>query len=229
MAKRLDPPQPAPGDPYAGMVDHFDRMAQTGWDHDLEAAFIEFLRPEAGWRCLEAGCGPGRFALRLAERVTAVVGVDRSEAMIARARANAQREGVGNARFEVAALESLPGPLRGTFDLVVAIRLLFFLPDPMTGLRQMSATVAPGGWVALCNPHARLQPQVALSYADANGIGGFAREALAGWARVAARHVAWDEDTAVARLTEVGLTEVSATPALQGLGLFAKGRRPAGG
>jgi 2-polyprenyl-3-methyl-5-hydroxy-6-metoxy-1,4-benzoquinol methylase len=228
MAKQLDPQQ-VPGDPYAGMVEHFDRMAQTGWDNDLEAAFIEFLQPSGHWRCLEAGCGPGRFALRLAERVTAVVGTDRSEAMIARARANALREGVGNARFEIAPIESLPGPLRGTFDLVVAIRVLFFLPDPMTGLRHMAATVAPGGWVAVCNPHARLEPEVALSYADANGIGGFAREALAGWARVAARHLAWDEETAIARLGEAGLTEVTATPALEGLGLFARGRRPAAG
>ncbi|HVB11221.1 MAG TPA: class I SAM-dependent methyltransferase [Bacillota bacterium] len=224
----MDPPQ-VPGDPYAGMVEHFDQMAQTGWGTDLEAAFIEFLEPASFWRCLEAGCGPGRFSLRLAERVTAVVGTDRSDAMIHRARANAIRDGVGNARFEVAALESLPGPLRGTFDLVVAIRLLFFLPDPMRGLRQMVATAAPGGWVAVCNPHARMSVDVAASYAEANGIDGFARESLAGWARVAARHLSWDEEAAVTRLQEVGLTEVTAQPALEGLGLFAKGRRPAAG
>ncbi len=228
MAKQLEPPQPLPTapDPYAGMVDHFDLMAQTGWGADLEAAFIDFIEPSGHWRCLEAGCGTGRFALRLAERVAGVVGTDRSEPMIARARVNAARGGIGNARFEVAAVESLPGPLRSTFDLVVAIRVLFFLPDPVRGLKQLVPTAVPGGWVAICNPHARMSPEVAASYADANGLEGFARESLAGWARVAARHLAWDEETAVVRLQEAGLTEVTATPALEGLGLFAKGRRP---
>ncbi len=229
MAKQLEPPQPLPtsADPYAGMVDHFDLMAQTGWGADLEAAFIDFLAPTAHWRCLEAGCGTGRFALRLAERVTGVVGTDRSEPMILRARINAAQAGIGNARFEVAAVESLPGPLRSTFDLVVAMRLLFFLPDPLRGLKQLAAAAAPGGWVGICNPHAQMSPEGAASYADANGLQGFARESLAGWARVAARHLSWDEETAVTRLQEAGLTEVTAAPALEGLGLFAKGRRPA--
>lgn len=226
MAKRLQPGEPPEHELIPVLVQHFDRVALTGWDSDLEAAFVDFLDPLPTWRCLEAGCGTGRFTLRLAGRVAGVVGTDRSPEMIRRARGTAARTGVGNARFEVAAVESLPGPLRNTFDVVVAVRLLFFLPDPAAGLRQLAATVRPGGWVAVCNPHAGLSPASATRYADAHGLQGFARQSLASWARVAAAGPLWDEETSVARLQEAGLVDVTAMPALEGLGLLAKGRRP---
>ena len=56
-------------------ADHFDELAATGADVHGE---VTFLRPllAAGARVLDAGCGTGRVAQRLAEEGYAVTGVD---------------------------------------------------------------------------------------------------------------------------------------------------------
>jgi trans-aconitate methyltransferase len=49
---------------------------------------IGLLSPQPGERILDLGCGPGQLTARIAESGATVVGIDRSEAMIAQARAN---------------------------------------------------------------------------------------------------------------------------------------------
>lgn len=53
---------------------------------DLEAHVLDGLDVSPAWRVLEIGCGVGRLLRPLAGRVARVVGVDLSEAMLARAR-----------------------------------------------------------------------------------------------------------------------------------------------
>jgi glycine/sarcosine N-methyltransferase len=64
---------------------------------------LEALRGDSSkpLRVLDAACGTGMHAIALAQKGYAVTGVDLSEGMIARARANAERSGV-EVRFEVA-------------------------------------------------------------------------------------------------------------------------------
>ncbi len=63
----------------------FDALAQSGQDIHGEATFCERLRPPPA-RVLDAGCGTGRVAIRLAERGYDCVGVDLDESMLAVAR-----------------------------------------------------------------------------------------------------------------------------------------------
>jgi SAM-dependent methyltransferase len=66
----------------------FDELAATGADVHGEASFCAALLA-AGARVLDAGCGTGRVAIRLAELGYEVTGVDLDESMLAVARERA--------------------------------------------------------------------------------------------------------------------------------------------
>lgn len=55
-------------------------------ERDLEAHVLDGLDVSPQWRALEIGCGVGRLVRPLARRIARVVGVDLSDAMLARAR-----------------------------------------------------------------------------------------------------------------------------------------------
>jgi 23S rRNA (uracil1939-C5)-methyltransferase len=69
---------------------------------------VELLDPRPEQRLLDLFCGLGNFTLALARRAGEVVGVEGEAGLVARARANAARNGIGNARFFAA---DLYGPL----------------------------------------------------------------------------------------------------------------------
>src|SRR6202030_4825896 len=59
----------------------------------------ELLQPGADDTVLDLFCGLGNFTLPLARRAGRIVGVEGDAALIAKARANASRNGIGNAEF----------------------------------------------------------------------------------------------------------------------------------
>lgn len=79
----------ASGPDYAQQyADRFRAMAARGEDAHGEAAFVSSLVEPPG-RVLDAGCGTGRVAIRLAELGHDVVGVDVDASMLAMAREEA--------------------------------------------------------------------------------------------------------------------------------------------
>jgi ubiquinone/menaquinone biosynthesis C-methylase UbiE len=101
----------------------------------------------AGARVLEVGCGPGRLSIRLArQHGLDVTGVDLDPAMIARARANADRAGNGDQRrpsFLVGDVAALAFP-DGSFDMVVSTLSLHHWADPAAGLAEIGRVLRPG-------------------------------------------------------------------------------------
>ena len=65
----------------------------------MVAAALGFLLPTRDDRVLDLFCGLGNFSLPLARRAGRVVGVEGDSALIAKAAANAARNGIGNAVF----------------------------------------------------------------------------------------------------------------------------------
>jgi 23S rRNA (uracil1939-C5)-methyltransferase len=75
----------------------------------MVAAAVELLQPVSSDSALDLFCGLGNFTLPLARRASRVVGVEGDAALVAKAAANAARNGIGNAAFHQ---EDLFDPVR---------------------------------------------------------------------------------------------------------------------
>ena len=94
---------------------------------------IALLAPVPADRALDLFCGLGNFSLPLALRVASVDGVEGDASLVARARANAERNGIGNAAFHVADLAAADPPgawARAAYDLVL-------VDPPRAGAREV--------------------------------------------------------------------------------------------
>ncbi|MBL8266619.1 MAG: 23S rRNA (uracil(1939)-C(5))-methyltransferase RlmD [Steroidobacter sp.] len=92
-------------------------------------------------RVLDLFCGLGNFSLPLARRAGQVVGVEGEASLVERARANAVRNGLGNAQFFTANLadDKLGSPAwGGKFDKVL-------LDPPRAGAKEVLPVVAKSG------------------------------------------------------------------------------------
>ena len=129
------------GDGYAGAyAERFDAVASRDDAHG-EAGFVAaLLRP--GARVLDAGCGTGRVAGRLAELGFDVRGVDVDASMVAEARRRWP-----DLEWEVADLGTLPAPGVPVDAVVMAGNVVPFIePDALPGtLRALAAQLGPGG------------------------------------------------------------------------------------
>jgi SAM-dependent methyltransferase len=118
----------------------FEALAATGVDvHGEASCCVGVHAPPA--RVLDAGCGTGRVAIRLAELGFEVVGVDVDASMLAEAAAAAP-----GLTWVEADLASFAGP--GGFDLVVAAGNV--IPLVATGteaavVANLAAQLVPGG------------------------------------------------------------------------------------
>jgi glycine/sarcosine N-methyltransferase len=99
----------------------YDRF--VNWEERLarEMPFLDgFLSQRGAHRVLDVACGTGHHAIALAKRGYDVLGVDRSEGMIAKARANARAVGVA-ANFERAGFGELLHVVTEPFDAALCL------------------------------------------------------------------------------------------------------------
>ncbi|WP_139980525.1 class I SAM-dependent methyltransferase [Nocardioides litoris] len=132
------------GDDYAAAyAERFRALAAEGDDVHGEADAVAALRPPPA-RVLDAGCGTGRVARRLAEQGYDVVGVDADASMVAVARADAP-----DLDWRVADLADLAGlDLGAAHDLVLAVGNVLPLVEPGTlpaVLAALAAHLGDGG------------------------------------------------------------------------------------
>lgn len=154
---------------FEGAPDSYDAamdLVTLGRLRRMKEAIAGSARP--GARVLELGCGTGSLAVLLARRGATVLALDRSEAMLERARRRVEDArvagGVELRRTSVLDLDALPS---GAFDLVVATMLLSAL-SPEEGdvvLGEARRLLAPGGEIVVGDevaPAARL-PRILAS------------------------------------------------------------------
>ncbi|MCX7042732.1 MAG: 23S rRNA (uracil(1939)-C(5))-methyltransferase RlmD [Gammaproteobacteria bacterium] len=79
-------------------------QVNAGLNQKMIARAMELLDPQPTDRVLDLFCGLGNFTLPLARRAGQVVGVEGDAGLIARARENAVRNGLGNVEFHAADL-----------------------------------------------------------------------------------------------------------------------------
>jgi SAM-dependent methyltransferase len=96
---------------------------------------------------LEVGSGPGRLAVRLAQKAPGLklTGVDISPEMSERAARRAASAGLGErVRFEVGDVGALPFA-EESFDGAISTLSLHHWPDPARGLAEVHRVLRPGG------------------------------------------------------------------------------------
>ena len=110
------------------------------------AYLLPHLSP--GQVLLDIGCGPGTITLDLAQHVAPgkVTGIDASAAVIAEARADAERLG-SSVTFAVGDAYALDLP-DASVDVVHAHQVLQHLADPVAALREWRRVCRPGGIIA---------------------------------------------------------------------------------
>lgn len=98
-------------------------------------------------KVLDAGAGPGRYSLLLAQQGFEVYHLDLSPRMVLRAQKKASRQGLKNIHFQVGSISSLPYP-SSFFDLVLALDApLSYVPSPSQAVGEL-VRVAKGKIIA---------------------------------------------------------------------------------
>jgi ubiquinone/menaquinone biosynthesis C-methylase UbiE len=106
----------------------------------LEKRLIARLAaPRAGQSALDVGTGTGHYAAYLDDLGLRVTGIDASPAMLEVARARPS-----DVAWQEGDAAALPYPA-DSFDLVLSVTMLEFVPDPAAALAEMYRVLRPGG------------------------------------------------------------------------------------
>jgi 2-polyprenyl-6-hydroxyphenyl methylase/3-demethylubiquinone-9 3-methyltransferase len=150
---------------------HFGSLAKDWWDpkgssamlHRLNPVRLRYLRdrvdrhwdldetglrPLAGRRAADVGCGAGLLAEPLARLGAAVTGIDAAPENIAAARDHALGQGL-EIDYRVGGAEALDG----RYDLVTALEVIEHVADPAAFVDALAAAVAEGGLLILSTPN----------------------------------------------------------------------------
>jgi arsenite methyltransferase len=124
--------------------DDTDRIISALWQNRT---------PPSGIRVIELGCGPGFYSRKLAQRFPhiAVLGVDRSERQLHRARERVSTGYVRNCSFERVNVLSLPCA-DASFDALIASRIFTVLPEQQRAVAEMFRILKSGGRCFVAEP-----------------------------------------------------------------------------
>ena len=162
-------------------AEHFGKLAADWWDptgssamlHRLNPVRLGFLRsavdahwpgdarsvrPLAGKRALDVGCGAGLLCEPLARLGAAVTGLDAAAENVAAALAHAASAGltIDYRAGDVAAL-GLSG-----YDLVTSLEVIEHVGDKPAFLSALASALAPGGLMVLSTPNRTARSRLLL-------------------------------------------------------------------
>ena len=139
-------------------VAKFSALAHRWWDKDGEFAplhainplrleWIDGIRPLAGARVVDVGCGGGILADAMARKGAEVLGIDMADKSLKIAQLHALEAQTPNLAYRHVAVEALAEEMPGSADAVTCMEMLEHVPDPAAIVRGCAALVKPGGWV----------------------------------------------------------------------------------
>lgn len=137
------------------------------------AIITEHLDLQPGMAVLDAGCGPGRVTIPVAQKVGKqgkVVAVDIQPGMLQRAREKARQANISDIQFVQAGLGE--GKLgNGQFDRALLVTVLGEIPDWEAALKEIFDALKPGGILSVTeiifDPHFQGRNSVARYAATA--------------------------------------------------------------
>lgn len=154
------------------------------WMVEMDNPFTEVNRARVivgllglapGMRVLDAGCGPGRLTLPLAETVGPlgeVTALDIQDEMLARVRRKVETVGFQNVKFLHAGLGEGKLP-QAYFDRALLVTVFGEIPDQESALKEIYKALKPGGVLSVTevifDPHFHRRETV-LKVAQAAGF-----------------------------------------------------------
>jgi ubiquinone/menaquinone biosynthesis C-methylase UbiE len=135
---------------YNAAADFYDASPLSFWDY-FGRRTIQLAALPIGSRVLDVCCGAGASALPAAEAVGPtgnVIGIDLAKQLLELARTKAIQRRLGNIEFEVGDMLSMRFPV-ASFDAVVCVFGIFFVPDMAIAVRELWSRVRPGGKLAV--------------------------------------------------------------------------------
>lgn len=143
MLHKLNPPR----------LRHIRATIDAHWGSDPEA-----LKPLAGRRAADVGCGAGLLAEPLARMGAAVTGIDAAPENVAVAKLHAEKQGLA-IDYRAGGVEALAGE---TFDLVTSMEVIEHVADPSAFVAALADLLAPGGIMILSTPNRTPLSKLAL-------------------------------------------------------------------
>lgn len=163
-----------------GEAAHFGALAAEWWDprgssamlHKLGPARLSYIRaqidrhwgadehalkPLAGKRAADVGCGAGLVAEPLARLGAAVTGIDAAPENIAAARLHAEGQGLA-IDYRAGGVEALDG----CHDLITCLEVVEHVADVDAFLSGLAAALAPDGLMILSTPNRTMLSRIAL-------------------------------------------------------------------
>jgi ubiquinone/menaquinone biosynthesis C-methylase UbiE len=135
---------------YNAASDFYDHPANTFWER-YGRRTVERLQLAEGARVLDVCCGSGASAIPASEAVGprgSVIGVDLAENLLELARAKAKQRGLTNIQFETGDMTNVRFET-GSFDAVVCVFGIFFVPDMEAALGELTRMLRSGGQLAV--------------------------------------------------------------------------------
>jgi ubiquinone/menaquinone biosynthesis C-methylase UbiE len=130
------------------------------------STIIEHLGLKPGMKVLDAGCGPGRLTIPVAQKIGAqgeVVAMDLQQGMLNRVKEKVLAANLSNIRYLQAGIGE--GKLeRNYYDRVLLVTVLGEIPDRKTALKEIFYALKPGGILSVTevifDPHFQRQSTV---------------------------------------------------------------------
>ena len=128
---------------YTRQADAYSSLQQTR-DEQNQRQLAGLCGAGPKDRALDVACGPGFLTMALAETCGSVVGVDATEALLERARAEAARRGLVNVEFRAGDASALEQE-DASFDIVVSRAAFHHFEHPSRVLAEMKRVARPEG------------------------------------------------------------------------------------